>query len=489
MGKQSTNSEQKAQIVPFFQDGQYFYRKGMKAYRERDLLRAGKWIERAIKLEPDHIVMLSQLAAIYTELGKYQQSNELLTYILKNLDSELSECHYFMANNYAHLGLFHEAYKCATEYQTKEPNGEFIEETEDLLELLTIESADEEDLFSDSDELIVKQDAAKSLLENGKLEEAIALLKEITADFPEFWSAYNNLSLAYFYMGDVERAKEHLDMVLDKNPGNLHALCNLMVFYYYERQDDKVEELAQRMGRIHPILFEHRYKLGATFALVGQYELAYKWLKAIYRQGFDGDETFYYWLSYSAYFTGKEQFARSCFDRVLEMNPEKEGSEPWAKDTVSVERPMTMPIEERLLAIFLAAETNQPDQIQVFKASKIPQSAFEREFMDLAIAHVNGEIKKSVSEKSRFTYQAAQVLFKNNEGLNEGLYLFFFKTALKAKREELPLSNHLAWAGALEYVWKKENGYKVTQTETAKQYSISGKTLSKYSAYIRNLWS
>ena len=151
MGKQSTNSEQKAQIVPFFQDGQYFYRKGMKAYRERDLLRAGKWIERAIKLEPDHIVMLSQLAAIYTELGKYQQSNELLTYILKNLDSELSECHYFMANNYAHLGLFHEAYKCATEYQTKEPNGEFIEETEDLLELLTIESADEEDLFSDSD--------------------------------------------------------------------------------------------------------------------------------------------------------------------------------------------------------------------------------------------------------------------------------------------------------------------------------------------------
>jgi tetratricopeptide (TPR) repeat protein len=489
VGKQSSNTQQKAQIVPFFQDGQYFYRKGMKAYRERDLLRASKWIQRAIQLEPNQIVMLSQLAAIYTELGKYQQSNELLTYILNNIDKDLTECHYFMANNYAHLGLFHEAYKCATHYQSKEPNGEFIEETEDLLDLLTIEGADEEDPFLDSDELIVKQDAAKSLLENGKLEEAISLLKEIVTDFPEFWSAYNNLSLAYFYMGDVQQAKDYLDMVLDKNPGNLHALCNLLVFYYYERQDDKVEELAQRLGLIYPILFEHRYKLGATFALVGQYELAFKWLRAIYRQGFDGDDTFYYWLSYSAYFTGKEEFARTSWDRVIDINPEKAGSEPWSSEKKSAVRPMTMPIEERLLAIFLAAETKQLDQIQFFQSAKVPQSVFEREFMDLAIAHVNGEIKKSVSEKSKFTYQAAQVLFENNKTMNEGLYLFFFKTALKAKREEMPLKNHLAWACALEYVWKKENGYKVTQTELAEQYSISGKTLSKYSAFIKNLWT
>jgi tetratricopeptide (TPR) repeat protein len=489
VGKQSSNTQQKAQIVPFFQDGQYFYRKGMKAYRERDLLRASKWIQRAIQLEPNQIVMLSQLAAIYTELGKYQQSNELLTYILKNIDKDLTECHYFMANNYAHLGLFHEAYKCATHYQSKEPNGEFIEETEDLLDLLTIEGADEEDPFLDSDELIVKQDAAKSLLENGKLEEAISLLKEIVTDFPEFWSAYNNLSLAYFYMGDVQQAKDYLDMVLDKNPGNLHALCNLLVFYYYERQDDKVEELAQRLGHIYPILFEHRYKLGATFALVGQYELAFKWLRAIYRQGFDGDDTFYYWLSYSAYFTGKEELARTSWDRVIDINPEKAGSEPWSSEKKSAVRPMTMPIEERLLAIFLAAETKQLDQIQYFQSAKVPQSVFEREFMDLAIAHVNGEIKKSVSEKSKFTYQAAQVLFENNKTMNEGLYLFFFKTALKAKREEMPLKNHLAWACALEYVWKKENGYKVTQTELAEQYSISGKTLSKYSAFIKNLWT
>ena len=49
--------------------------------------------------------MLSQLAVIYTEMGFYQQSNELLDFILKNINEKMTECYYFKANNYAHLGL------------------------------------------------------------------------------------------------------------------------------------------------------------------------------------------------------------------------------------------------------------------------------------------------------------------------------------------------------------------------------------------------
>lgn len=60
--------------------------------------------------------MLSQLAVIYTEMGFYQQSNELLDFILTNINEKMTECYYFKANNYAHLGLFHEAYKAAETY-------------------------------------------------------------------------------------------------------------------------------------------------------------------------------------------------------------------------------------------------------------------------------------------------------------------------------------------------------------------------------------
>ena len=30
-------------------------------------------------------------------------------------------------------------------------------------------------------------------------------------DYPEYWSAYNNLALAYFYLGKIEKADNILD--------------------------------------------------------------------------------------------------------------------------------------------------------------------------------------------------------------------------------------------------------------------------------------
>ena len=73
-----TSQNNHTQVVQLFQDGHYFFHKGLKAYRERNLSRASKLIQRAIVLEPENVEMLSQLAIIYTEMGHYQQSNELL---------------------------------------------------------------------------------------------------------------------------------------------------------------------------------------------------------------------------------------------------------------------------------------------------------------------------------------------------------------------------------------------------------------------------
>ena len=180
--------------------------------------------------------MLSQLAIIYTEMGHYQQSNELLDFILEHIDENMSECHYFKANNYANLGLFQEAYKSATAYAALEENGEFADENDDLLDLLDMSDEEDEDFPYDQDDLIVKQDQANHLLESGRLDEAIEMLEQMIVEYPEFWSAYNNLALAYFYSGRIHQAKEMLNRVLHENPGNLHALCNQLVFYHYEKK-------------------------------------------------------------------------------------------------------------------------------------------------------------------------------------------------------------------------------------------------------------
>ncbi|WP_299092341.1 tetratricopeptide repeat protein [uncultured Metabacillus sp.] len=482
MGKQLSKQQQKAQVVPFLQDGQYYYHKGLKAYREQNLQKASKYLQKAIELDPKDSVKLSQLATIYTDMGKYSQSNELLSYILDEVDKDMNECHYFMANNYAHLGLFQEAYKCATEYANKEPFGEFTIENEDLIELLTMEDDDDDDPFlKDPDDLILKQDAAKSLLESSQFEEAILLLEEIVAEYPEFWSAHNNLSLAYFYIGEVDKAKEYLQTVLRSNPGNLHAYCNLLVFYYYERQDDKVEELANMLSSVHPLLYEHRYKLGATFALVGYYPLAYKWLRSLYKQGFEGDDTFYYWLSYAAYFTGHITFAEQMWERVLKENKSKAGSEPWNQQRdPSEQRMKSLTLEERLYAVFLAVQTNNEDQILGLKTANVPQSQLEKEFIEMALSKDYNAYDKIAS-----IYHIANVLFVHEE--DDEFFLFVFRTLVKAFKNGTSMKNHLGWAAALHYIWKDQQDEPISQTAVAELYGVSVSTIGKYVKQVRRL--
>ncbi len=84
------------------------------------------------------------------------------------------------------------------------------------MELLDFGEAGENESLYDQDEPLIRQDRAKALLESGQLHEAVVMLEEITADYPELWSAYNNLALAYFYSGNVTKAKQTVFEVLEK---------------------------------------------------------------------------------------------------------------------------------------------------------------------------------------------------------------------------------------------------------------------------------
>lgn len=479
MGKHIYERQQKAQVVPFFQDGHYYLKKGLKAYRERNVQKACKLLRRAADLEPDHSTILSQFAIVLTELGNYHESNDILKKILDRVDPEMIECHYFMANNFAHLGLFHEAYKNAALYSEKDPDGEFSGDNEDLMDLLMIEGEEEGIGFEGNDDLIMKQDHARAMLEKGELDEAIKLLKEITAEYPEFWSAYNNLSLAYFYSGDVEKAKENLEVVLEKNPGNLHAFCNLLVFYYYERQDDLVQELVDKLSNVHPILVEHRYKLGATFALVGNYSLAYKWLRSLHKQGFEGDDTFFYWLSYSAFYTGREEIAKNAWVRVLEENPSKKGSEPWNEENAQDRKT----VEHRLTLVFLAAQAKKFEEIKEFEAL-VPQSPIEKRFISLSLSE---QTLAAGEDDAVFMFRAAQLLYRQLLTAEEKPYLFLFEAMLKARKKEKNLKNYQAWAAAVFYLFGAGHAGRLTKSAAAEKFGVSVATLTKYERVIQSL--
>ncbi len=66
-----------------------------------------------------------------------------------------------------------------------------------------------------------------ALAEDGRVVEAIEVYQRLTQDFPELPEAYNNLAVLYAARGDLERARQSLDMAIRANPQYAVAQENL----------------------------------------------------------------------------------------------------------------------------------------------------------------------------------------------------------------------------------------------------------------------
>ncbi|MFB6468613.1 tetratricopeptide repeat protein [Cytobacillus sp. Hz8] len=489
MSKDSKAIKPKAKILTFNPTGEYYFSKGVKAYRRRDFYKAKKYMERAMVLDPGEPMIVCQLAIILTEMNEYQQSNKLLYRILEEMDEEMAECHYFLANNYAHLGLFKDAYHHANVYLENDLEGDFIDDAEELMDVITLEAEEMNEELFEQDDLIVKQEEARGLLESGQFSEAVELLNAVIKDFPEYWSAYNNLALAHFYLGEVEKAVNILNDVLVKNPGNLHALCNLLVFAFYLKDFKATKQLKEVLKKVKPMLLDHQYKLGATFALVGEYELAFSWLRKLQRQGFEGDGAFYYWLSHSAHFTDRKNLALEMWKKVIELNPEKEGLEPWNREQSSIHsleedihyiqnRFTSEFMEERLFALFLISISSK-------KAAIITSDWFNLYDKGDLAAQYWKEIENPRAVFTNFVgaHKTAEELYQCHYpvgSVEAGLFLMWFTIFVELMDEETSIKNHLAWAAATDYLWNQLRGEKISQEKIAKKYGLSPSTLQKY---------
>lgn len=65
------------------------------------------------------------------------------------------------------------------------------------------------------------------LSEQGKLPEAMEVYQRLAQDYPELPEAHNNLAVLYAARGDLDRARQELDMAIRTNPGYATAQENL----------------------------------------------------------------------------------------------------------------------------------------------------------------------------------------------------------------------------------------------------------------------
>ncbi|GEK33445.1 tetratricopeptide repeat protein [Kurthia sibirica] len=483
----------KPNIVSFLPTGDFYYEKALKCLERGNVHKAMTYLQRASELSPNDAMILLQYAVVELELGNTDKARTLLLEA-DTLQARHPEIVLFLAETSATLGYLEDAIHYGQLYLEIDDEGDFYEEA---LEIIDFSQSILDEMPKDIDEpapaLAIEQEKARTLMESGQHEKAIELFENIIADHPDYWAAYNNLALAYFYQGEGEQARALLHEVLLGNYGNLHALCNLTVIAYYEQEKEELALLLETLVKLHPYNFEHRFKLGATLALVGKYDEAYKWLKSLYTKGYIGDTGFYFWLAHSAYFAGHDRFAEDVWKQLIEMDPSKAGFEPWStealeEDEILNDRDFIVGklehdySSERLLGLYLLSKT--PYKQEIISHPKIVDvdrcNHIEKIFLAYALGH---ELQDDAALAPILrALEVAEILYKDIEPMKiEDTFLFqmWFMLCDRALAKGYTFKNPIAHAAAAEYMYKSSR-MKITKKSVADYYGITSQTLTKY---------
>ncbi|WP_339233925.1 hypothetical protein [Oceanobacillus sp. FSL W7-1281] len=316
-------------VTPFIPEGDFYYTKGVEAFKKRKFDIAIKWIQKAIEDKPHFPLYKCQLSIIYTETGAYHKANQLLTEVLQT--GEYIDCYYLAANNYAHLGLLQDAKKYAQMYLDKKPEGDFSNDAAQLLDFIEIEDEEEENFsLEDEDELIVLQETAFYHMEHDEWEKAIPFIEELMENFPEQKLAVHDYAQALFYTDRKEEAMHIEEDMLVDYPNNLHSHLNLALFYYETGEADYQTHI-DIINNIYPMHEEQKLRIAEVFAKTANYGLAYERYQNISGEQAKRRASYYKWYSITAYQSGNPSKALRLWEEGLKRHPklsEEEG--PWA---------------------------------------------------------------------------------------------------------------------------------------------------------------
>ncbi|WP_156288367.1 tetratricopeptide repeat protein [Oceanobacillus salinisoli] len=329
MPQVKNKKKNKGNIVPYIPDGDFYFTKGVEAFRNRKFDIALKWMKKAVEQKPNEPLYQCQMSVIYTEIGAYHAANQLLTNVLQS--SDYIDCYYLIANNYAHLGLLNDAKKYATSYLDKEPNGDFSEDAKQLLELIEIDDDEIEDFdLEDEDELLIYQETAFYHMEKLEWEQAIPVIEEMITLFPEYPMPKHDYTQALFFSGDREEAIQKELELLNEDPNSLYSLTNLAIFYYEINEQEKSDKYLQALQNVYPIHEQQKLKIAVTLARTANYEEAYLRFRSISKGKVKNHASYFRWYSIAAYHIGEPAKALEYWKEGCNLHPHlAKESGPW----------------------------------------------------------------------------------------------------------------------------------------------------------------
>ncbi|TCS95702.1 tetratricopeptide repeat protein [Hazenella coriacea] len=313
-------------VVHLQLDASFFFERAVRSLDRHRYDKAVKYFRLAMEKEPDNPVNHCNLAGILSELGRFEESNEVLEMVVSEVEPKLYECYFYMANNSANMGDFELAEEYLLDYLSFDPEGEYAVEAEDMLYMVAYELGrpPREPISARLPSYLLQHDEARQHLEEGHFLQATEILETLIEQHPDFLAARNNLALAYYYTGRLSEAMKCIHEVLEVEPSNLHALCNLAVLSKHMNEVKISCQLIDTLKKLVPFHQEHAYKLATTMGILGEHEVAYELFTRLAKLEEQAEPSLYHYAAAASFNTGRLQQAKKYWKKAALLDPDSD---------------------------------------------------------------------------------------------------------------------------------------------------------------------
>jgi tetratricopeptide (TPR) repeat protein len=321
--------EAERKVIRLQMDANFFFERAVRSLDRYRYDKALIYFQKAVEYEPANPVNHCNLAGILSEMGRYEASNEALQHIVEQVDPLMSECHFYMANNYANMEQFAEAERELLIYMEKDANGTFIAEANEMLDVVQRERARSGApslALPDANEEapLEPRERGRLLLEEGQVQAACELLQQALVNDPDDDATRNNLVVALQHLGKLEQAAFEVEELLRRDPHNLHGLCNQALILQQMGQHSLLLQQISALRRVHPMHEEHLLKLAITLAMLGQHDAAYVHFARLVRQHGGEQQEIYHYAAVAACYVGKYDQGEQWWRRLLRLDAKAE---------------------------------------------------------------------------------------------------------------------------------------------------------------------
>lgn len=180
-------------IIPFHQEAEYYSRKGAYYSLKNKPGKALLYLQKAVEAGPEDPLNHYNLACLLSRTDRLKEANGIFRHIVQHMDQELTECYFYMAVNHGLMEELPEAKRCLLKYLHIAPQGDMVEEAEDLL--VALEEDEEYEVFNQELSAAETDEMLKLVDELRLVEFRAALLEEKTFQATLEWGLYQGADL------------------------------------------------------------------------------------------------------------------------------------------------------------------------------------------------------------------------------------------------------------------------------------------------------